>query len=120
MEITDPSRAQSIVQSLSDEYSRKILLSAVSSAKSVEDLSKENDIPLSTCYRRVHELLDTQILVVEKIIVTPDGKKYEMLRSAYKTVSVNFEDGAVKVEATVNEDVGEKLRRMWISMKETK
>jgi DNA-binding Lrp family transcriptional regulator len=120
MEITDPERIQSIVQSLSDEYSRKILLSAISSAKSVEDLSKENDIPLSTCYRRVHELLETQTLVVEKIIVTPDGKKYELLRSAYKTVSVNFEDGAITVEASINEDVEEKLRRMWISMKEPK
>ena len=120
MEITDPERIQSIVQSLSDEYSRKILLSAISRAKSVEDLSKENDIPLSTCYRRVHELVETQTLVVEKIIVTPDGKKYELLRSAYKTISVNFEDGAIKVEASINEDVEEKLRRMWISMKETK
>ncbi len=120
MEITDPQRVQSIVQSLSDEYSRKILLSAISNAKSVEDLSKENDIPLSTCYRRVHELLDSQILIVERIIVTPDGKKYELLRSAYRTVTVNFENGMIKVEAAINEDVAEKLRRMWITMKETK
>jgi DNA-binding Lrp family transcriptional regulator len=120
LEIVDPARVQSIVQSLSDEYSRKILLSAIGSAKSVEDLSKENDIPLSTCYRRVHELLDSQILIVERIIVTPDGKKFELLRSAYRTVTVNFENGAIKVEAAINEDVAEKLRRMWLTMKESK
>jgi DNA-binding Lrp family transcriptional regulator len=120
LEITDPERVQSIVQSLSDEYSRKIILSAISDAKSVEDLSKENDIPLSTCYRRVHELINSQILIVERIIVTPDGKKYEMLRSAFRTVTVNFENGVIKVEAAINEDVEEKLRRMWMSMKESK
>lgn len=118
MEISEPSRIQALVQGLADEYSRKILLSAIPKAKSVEDLSRENDIPLSTCYRRVHELLDAQILVVEKIIVTPDGKKYELLRSAYKAVSVSFEGGVIKVDALVNEDVAEKLRRMWMSMRE--
>ncbi len=120
MQITDPLRANSIVQSLSDEYSRKILLSAIPGAKSVEDLSKENDIPLSTCYRRVHELLDSHILVVERIIVTPEGKKYELLRSAYRSVTVSFDGGAIRVEALINEDVADKLRRIWLTMGESK
>lgn len=117
MEITEESRIQALVQGLADEYSRKILLSAIPVAKSVEDMSKENDIPLSTCYRRVHELLDAQMLLVERIILTPDGKKYELLRSAYRAVSVTFDGGVMKVDATINEDVADKLRRMWISMK---
>ena len=120
MEITEPDRIQSLVQGLADEYSRKILLSAIPAAKSVEDMSRENDIPLSTCYRRVHELLDAQILIVEKIIVTSDGKKYELLRSAYRAVTVSFEGGVIKVDATVNEDVAEKLRRLWMSMRAEK
>lgn len=117
LEITEPGRIQSLVQGLADEYSRKILLSAIPVAKSVEDMSREEDIPLSTCYRRVHELLDAQLLVVEKIIVTSDGKKYELLRSAYKAVNVSFTGGVMKVDAIVNEDVAEKLRRLWMSMR---
>ena len=118
MEISDPSRIHALVQGLADEYARKILLSTIPKAKSVEEMSRENDIPLSTCYRRVHELLDSQILVVEKIIVTPDGKKYELLRSAYRAVSVSFDGGVMKVDAVINEDVAEKLRRLWLTMKE--
>ena len=118
LQITDPTRVQALVQSMGDEYSRKIMLSAIPAAKSVEDMSRENDIPLSTCYRRVHELLDAQILVVEKIIVTPDGKKYELLRSAYRAVTMSFDAGVMRVEATVNEDVAEKLRRLWMTMRE--
>ena len=120
MEISEPSRIQALVQGLADEYSRKIILSAIPKAKSVEDMSRENDIPLSTCYRRVHELLDSQILVVERIIVTPEGKKYELLRSAYRAVNVSFDGGVLKVDALINEDVAEKLRRLWLTMKETK
>ncbi len=120
LEITEPERVQSLVQGLADEYSRKILLSAIPAAKSVEDMSREDDIPLSTCYRRVHELLDAQLLIVEKIIVTSDGKKYELLRSAYRAVTVSFAGGVMKVDATVNEDVAEKLRRLWMSMRAEK
>lgn len=120
LEISEPARVQALVQGLADEYSRKILLSAIPAAKSVEDMSRENDIPLSTCYRRVHELLDAQILIVEKIIVTPDGKKYELLRSAYRSVTVSFDGGVMKVEAIINEDVAEKLRRLWMTMRATK
>ena len=119
MLIEDPSRIQALVQCMGDEYSRKIILSAIPAAKSVEDMSRENDIPLSTCYRRVHELLEAQVLVVEKIIVTPDGKKYELLRSAYRAVTVTFDAGVMRVEAIVNEDVAEKLRRLWMTMRES-
>lgn len=118
MEITDPSRVHALVQGLADEYSRKIILSAISGPKSVEEMSRENDIPLSTCYRRVHELLDAQILVVERIIVTPEGKKYELLRSSYRSFNVSFAGGVMKVDAMVNEDVADKLRRLWLTMKE--
>ncbi len=120
MEITDPARVQALVQSLADEYSRKILLSTIPSPKSVEDISRENDIPLSTCYRRVHELLDAQIIIVDRMIVTQEGKKYELLRSAFRMVTVSFEGGAMKVDVIVNEDVAEKLRRMWLAMKVAK
>lgn len=118
MEITNPVTAQALVQALSDEYSRKILLSAIPAAKSVEDLSKENDIPLSTCYRRVHELLEAQVLIADRIIVTTDGKRYELVRSAYRSVEVDLENGVMKVNAMINEDVADKLRRLWISMRQ--
>jgi DNA-binding Lrp family transcriptional regulator len=94
------------------------MLGSITAAKSVEDLSKENDIPLSTCYRRVHELLASRVLIVERIIVTPDGKRYEMLRSSYRNITVNLENGVMKVEAMVNEDVADKLRRLWVTMKQ--
>jgi len=118
VEITDPATAQALVQAMGDEYSRRILLSAIPAAKSVEDLSKENDIPLSTCYRRVHELLDARVLLIDRIIVTKDGKRYELVRSAYRTVQVDLENGAMKVDALINEDVADKLRRLWLSMRQ--
>ncbi|QQG48877.1 MAG: helix-turn-helix transcriptional regulator [archaeon] len=117
MEITDPARANALIQSMGDEYSRKILLSAIPASKSVEDVSRENDIPLSTCYRRVHELLEARLLVVDRIILTPEGKKHEVLRSAYRAISFSFDGGTVRVDVVINEDVADKLWRIWLTMK---
>lgn len=118
MEITNAETAQALVQALGDEYARKIILSAIPAAKSVEDLSRENNIPLSTCYRRVHELLDARVLLTEKIIVTNEGKRYELVRSAYRTVQADLENGVMKVNAVINEDVADKLRRLWLTMRQ--
>jgi predicted transcriptional regulator len=117
MEITDPARIQALLQVLSDEYARKILVSTVESSKSVEELSRLNDIPLSTCYRRVHELLDSGVLIMDRIVVTSDGKRYEMLRSAYKGFAVEFQDGGLKADVIVNEDIADKLHSLWLSVK---
>jgi DNA-binding Lrp family transcriptional regulator len=108
---------EGMIQALSDGYSRRILLSAIPKAKSVEDLSKENDIPLSTCYRRVNEMTQQGIMIVEKITITPDGKKYEMVRSAFKSVKISFDQGELAIDAIPNEDIADKLNRMWISMR---
>lgn len=108
---------EGLIQALSDRYSRRILLSAIPRAKSVEDLSKENDIPLSTCYRRVNEMTQQGIMIVEKITITPDGKKYEMVRSAFRSVKISFDQGELVIDAVPNEDIADKLNRMWISMR---
>jgi DNA-binding Lrp family transcriptional regulator len=92
-------------------------LGAINAPKSVEQLSRENDIPLSTCYRRVNELLAEGVLVTDRIVVTPEGKRYELLRSAFRAFSVTFDGGSIRVDAVINEDVADKLRRVWLSMR---
>src|SRR5438128_2339580 len=73
LRVTNPKTMEGLVQLLSDEYSRKIAMSAVSKAKSVEELSQEDNVPLSTCYRRVHELVDSGIMIIERIVITAGG-----------------------------------------------
>jgi hypothetical protein len=117
VQVTNPKTIEALTQVLSDEYSRKIMMATVPRAMSVEDISKENDIPLSTCYRRVHDLLEGGVLIVERIVVTQEGKKFELLRSAYRNMKIDFEGGQLAIEATVNEDVADKLYKMWLAMR---
>lgn len=113
MQVLDEARKAQVLQALADDYSRKILASTIVVAKSVIDISREHNIPISTAYRRVHELLESGLLTIQRIIITDDGKKYEIYRSMVRNVTIQFERGAVQVFIEPNEDVVDKFTRLW-------
>jgi len=115
LRLVNQKRIEDLVRMLSDEYSRKIVQSAMAHARSVEDFSRESCIPLSTCYRRVRDLVKDGILIVERIVITPDGKKYELFRSVYRAIRVDFADGSLVVDVIVNEVITERLYALRVS-----
>jgi len=117
VEITGADSVHAVARILADEYSRKILASALSEPKSVEDLSKENGIPLSTCYRRVHEMLKEGIVVVERIMISSDGKRYELFRSGFSSLTLRLEANFLSIVGTVNEEVEDKVCSNIFAMK---
>jgi DNA-binding Lrp family transcriptional regulator len=106
-----------LIQALADEYSRKIILRTINQPKSIGDLSEGEGIPLSTAYRRVNEMTDAGILVVEKIILTSDGKKFELYRSAFRSVEIKLDQGELTIEAVLNEDIAARFSRIWSSLR---
>jgi len=109
VEITGQEEVTAVARILADEYSRKIMAAALSEAKSVEDLSKENHIPLSTCYRRVHDMLRDGVVVVERIVITRDGKRYELYRSGFSSLTLRLEGNMISIIGTVNHGVADKV-----------
>jgi len=47
---------KAILKALSDDYSRTIMNATIEEPKSVVDIVKECDVPMTTAYRRIHEL----------------------------------------------------------------
>jgi len=115
--ITDATLKERVLQALSDQYSRAILLSIIEGSKSATELSSEGDIPISTTYRRVHELQEAGLVAVERTVVTEDGKKYELYRSTIRGIKIAFGPGTVEVELVPNEDIVGKFMRMWSHMR---
>lgn len=106
---------EDIFFALLDEPSRKIVVSAIERGKMVEEISEETHVPLSTCYRKVAELARSQILVVERMVMTPTGKKYAIYRSAIAGVHIDIGRGQISVSVLPNSDVAEKLRTAWLA-----
>jgi hypothetical protein len=104
-----------ILSALGDESSRKILTAAITRGKTVEEISAEENLPLSTCYRRMRGLLSDGLMILEKTVVTPAGKRYAVYRTSFSRAAISFDDGEVGVEVTPNMDIIDKLRRKWLS-----
>lgn len=119
MLVSDQSRALEVVKVLSDEYSRKIVLSIISRSLPIEEIAKEQQIPISTCYRRIHELLSYGLVRMDKTVIQTDGKKFVCYRASFKNASISMESGELKVDLVPNKEVSEKLHEMWTTVKDS-
>jgi hypothetical protein len=118
MMVLEQDRKDALLQSMADESARKILLSTVWKAKTIHEISEENRIPISSCYRKVRELITLRLLRVEETIITDTGKKYELYRSAIKDAKVNFSSTELSVEVTLTpREPEDRLSTLWKSVR---
>ena len=108
--------ARHAISAISDELSSRILVSALPEAKTAQEISVEQALPLSSCYRRIRELVDQGLLMVERIVVTTGGKRYALYRSSFRTVEMVADLSEVSVSAELNADVAEKFRLKWFCL----
>lgn len=102
----DSKLKKDILKALSDEYSRTIMNFTIEKPKSVVEIVKECDIPMTTAYRRVNELEENKILKVTGSVVTDDGKKYFLYQNRLKSIYVIFGLEALDVQIVENEGMG--------------
>jgi CTP-dependent riboflavin kinase len=107
---------QAILAALADEEIIKILDSAMYHSKSVNDVIKECDIPHTTAYRKIKWLLDEGLIVIDKVQITPDGKKLSLFRSVLKALNIKYEYNSVIIEADQNLSIVEKITERFFSL----
>ena len=102
----DSSLKKAILKALSDEYSRTIMNYTIERPKSVVDIVKDCNIPMTTAYRRVHELEDNKILKVTGSIITDDGKKFFLYQNRLKSIYVIFGLESLDIQIVENDNMG--------------
>ena len=99
----DSKLRKDILKALSDDYSRTIMNFTIEKPKSVVEIVKKCDIPMTTAYRRVKELEENKILKVTGSVVTDDGKKYFLYQNRLKSIYVIFGLESLDVQIVENE-----------------
>lgn len=118
MHIKDRRLQQALLRALADESSARILAATAYRTLSVMDLIRQEGIASSSAYRHVHELESDGLLVVDRTVLTPDGKMYQMYRATFREVTVTFHAGDLVVNATPNLDAVQKAFRLFHSFTE--
>lgn len=99
---------KAILRAMSEKYARRILLSTMESKKAIEEINQKNGMPMSTCYKQVHELVNDQLLRIEHARVSDEGKKFQTFKSA-KSPSISLCCGGLAVELELNHLESEQL-----------
>jgi predicted transcriptional regulator len=105
-----------VLTALADSEMMKILDSAMNQSKSINEILRETNISHTTGSRKIKWLLNEGLIVLDKIIITPDGKKFSLYHSTLKAISVKYEDTNVIVEAEPNFDIAKKWINKFFSL----
>lgn len=110
---------QNILTALADMEMLKILNLSMYNSKSVNDIIRESDISYTTVYRKIKWLLDKELLVVDKINLSAEGKKFTTFRSVLRSIVIRYKQNEIIVEAEKNVDLIGKVGEHFFSIHNT-
>jgi predicted transcriptional regulator len=87
--VIDGEQKQKALEVFSDNYTRAILSTMMDRPKSVLQISAETDIPPTTVYRKIRQLLENNLIRTSGKIAE-NGKKNFLYKSKIKSFHVTF------------------------------
>jgi len=106
-----------ILQTLGNKYSAEIL-DATDEPQSAQELSDELGIPIATCYRRIDELTEHDLLELHDNILSDDRRRIKVYRRNVETVHIDF-DESLTVSVEERSEVTNKLDEAWRTLSES-
>ncbi len=95
--------AMPLLQELVDGVSYRLIMSTIDTSKTAAQVSIENNLPLSSTYKKIKKLQDVGILFVEKIELDGKGKKVVYYRSKIKSMEFNLSRDQILLQFEKND-----------------
>lgn len=92
-----------ILKDLFDGFSYKILFSTIEESKTVCDISKENNFPISSTYKKIKRLKDLGLLLIDRIIINEQGKKVIFYKSKICSLELYLNKTQIRLHFNKNE-----------------
>jgi len=101
--------AHRLANLLADEYSGKILSLTYSQPRSVQEICAISGIPIAVAYRRVAELESAGMVGVDRMELSPNGKKSKFYACRLDMARLTFTEGRFEVEVEWRDTSKEKV-----------
>lgn len=113
----DSERIKSAVLTvLADPEMVRIIDSTMNQTKSVYDIIMETKMPHTTAYRKIKWLVDNKLLVIDRISISEEGKRYSLFHSVFRSINVKYENNKIVIEAEQNIDPVDRLTERFFSI----
>jgi|SRR6056297_556019 predicted ArsR family transcriptional regulator len=105
-----------LLQTLGNKYSAEIL-DATDEPRSAQELSDELEIPIATCYRRIDELTENNLLELHDNILSDDRRRIKVYRRNVDSVRIDFGE-ELNVSIEERQEVTNTLDEAWRTLSE--
>ena len=92
-----------LLKELFDGFSYKIVMSIIDDSKTVFEICKENDLPISSTYKKIRKLKDLGLLIIDRIVINEKGKKVVFYKSKIQSVELILNKKQVVLNLKKNE-----------------
>lgn len=103
---------------LGNQYNAEIL-QATHEPRSAQELSDELDVPIATCYRRIDELTEVDLLELHDRPLSDEHRRINVYRRNVDEVHVEFEGEDCIVSITERSEIKNKLDDVWRTLSDT-
>ena len=114
--ILDSQKKKAILTALADPEAVSIINSTMNQSKSVSEIIRETNVPHTTAYRKIKWLVDEKLLVVDKILINDEGKKYSLFHSVFRSIIVKYENNKILIDAEENIEPLNRLTERFFSL----
>jgi hypothetical protein len=76
----------------------------------------ETKMPHTTAYRKIKWLVDNKLLVIDRISISEEGKRYSLFHSVFRSINVKYENNKIVIEAEQNIDPVDRLTERFFSI----
>jgi predicted methyltransferase len=63
-------------------------MSTIENSKTVFEICKDNDLPISSTYKKIKKLKDLGLLFIDRIVINEKGKKVVFYKSKIQSVEL--------------------------------
>lgn len=95
--------ASILLKELFDGFSYKIVMSTIEDSKTVFEICKENDLPISSTYKKIRKLKDLGLLFTDRIVINEKGKKVVFYKSKIQSVELMLNKKQIVLQLKKNE-----------------
>jgi len=100
---------------IGNEYNPEILQAAYE-PRSAQELSETLGVPIATCYRRIEELTEADLLELYDRPLSDEHRRINVYRRNVDEVHVEFRQGDCTVRVEARSEVKNKLDDVWRSL----
>lgn len=107
-----------VLRVLGNEYNAEIL-EATDEPYSAQELSDELDVPIATCYRRIDELTEADLLELYDRPLSDEQRRINVYRRNVDEIRVEFGEEGCRVTVQKRSDIKNKLDDVWRTLSES-